>query len=202
MFSDEHSGDATGIWSSLSMARPHQLHADAFASATALRDSLADDLLKWQLMETRLRRASQEVPQYCRMVFTKCEGLVTRFDNLSAHELDRTHDLQAFIAKFASLKRDMAGVLAMMSDKCDNAPSAAQQTLIPSPHISTLSTDPPLPTPPATHCDEFSHTVIAAVTTSDLHNVAPPISAPNHAPQNHGSNDGAASHITAVSSVD
>jgi hypothetical protein len=129
------------------------------------------------------------------MFFTKCEGLVTRFDNLSAQELDRTHDLQAFSAKFASLKRDMAGVLAMMSEECDNDPSAAQQTLIPSPHIST---DPPLPPPPPAHCDELSHTVIAAVTTSDLHNVAPP----NHAPQNYGSNDGAASHITAVSSVD
>ena len=71
MFSDDNSGDATGIWSSLtqtfSKAGQHQLHADAFASATALRDSLADDLLKWQHMETRLRRASQEVPQYYRM---------------------------------------------------------------------------------------------------------------------------------------
>jgi hypothetical protein len=61
IFSDDNSGDATGIWSSLNMAGPHQLRADAFASATALRDSLADDLLKWQHMDTRLRRASQEV---------------------------------------------------------------------------------------------------------------------------------------------
>ena len=83
------------------MAAPQQhttLAADAYAAATVLRNSLADDLLKWQLMETRLRRASQEVPQYCRLVFTKCEGLVTRFDNLSTHELGQTQELQTFTA--------------------------------------------------------------------------------------------------------
>ncbi len=118
MYSDENLGDPDPLWSSSlnmahKMAGPHKLHADAFAAATALRDSLAHDLLQWQIMETRLRRASREVPQYCRLVFTSCEGLKTRFDNLSAHELGQTQELQAFSAKLASLKRDMEGVLAL-----------------------------------------------------------------------------------------
>jgi hypothetical protein len=148
-------------------------------------------------METRLRRASQEVPQYCRMVFTKCEGLVTRFDNLYTHELGQTQELQTFTAKFDALKRDLVGVLAMMSEECDIAPSL-----------------PPV-TPPPTHCAVLSHTVNADVTAPDLYNVGTvvaPRPPPNHATQNHGSessDDGAASHITtstrgltSVSSVD
>jgi hypothetical protein len=92
MISDDNSGDPERFWSTFNMAGPQQLNADAFAAATALRDSLADNLLQWQLMETKLRRACWEVPQYCRMVFTKCEGLLTRFDNLSTHELCQTQE--------------------------------------------------------------------------------------------------------------
>jgi hypothetical protein len=123
-FPDDNSGDASA-YLYLNMAEPQQhntLAADAFAAATALRQSLADDLLQWRLMETRLPRASREVPKYCRSVFTRCEGLLTRFDNLSTHELGQTQELQAFTAKFAALKRDLVGVLAMMSVQCDNAP--------------------------------------------------------------------------------
>jgi hypothetical protein len=177
MFSDENSGDPNRLWLSLNMAGPHQLNADAFAAATALRNSLADDLFQWQLMETRLRRASREVLQYCRSVFTRCDDILTWFYNFSTHELGQTQELQAFSAKFASLKRDMVGcsaLLAMMSAEFDNAASAAQKALILSPHIST---DPPLP-PHPTHCDESYETKAQTGTSSqDL------VAQQNQAPQ-------------------
>jgi hypothetical protein len=123
--------------------------------------------------------------------------LVTRFDNLSAHEVGQTTELQLFRAKFPSLKRDLGRVLEMMSEECDNAPSAAQQALIASPHIST---DPPLP--PLTHCAVLSPTFNAALTAAHLHNVGMVVAPPIQATQNHGSDDGAvlASHVTPVSS--
>jgi hypothetical protein len=103
---DTNSGDNYRFMSSLNVEGPLQylppqnaLADDAFANAS--QDSLVDNLRQWQLMDTRLRRASREVPQYCRSVFTRCDGLVTRFDNLSAHELGQTQELQAFRAKFA-----------------------------------------------------------------------------------------------------
>jgi hypothetical protein len=37
--------------------------------ADALRDSLADDLVRWQTLETRLRRASRDIPQHWRTVY-------------------------------------------------------------------------------------------------------------------------------------
>jgi hypothetical protein len=153
IFPDDHSGDVSA-YRYLNMAEPQQhstLAADAFAAATALRQSLADDLLQWRLMETRLPRASREVPKYCRSVFTRCEGLLKRFENLSTHELGQTQELQAFTAKFAALKRDLVGMLAMMSAQCDNGPSAARQALIASPHISTDPPMHPLPPPPSSN---------------------------------------------------
>jgi hypothetical protein len=193
IFSDEYSGDSEQFLSSLNMAGPYE-------AATALRDSLADDLVQWQLLETRLRRASREIPIYCRSVFTKCDALVTRFDNLSAHEVGQTTELQHFSAKFPSLTRDLARVLQMMTEQCDIAPSAAQQALIASAHISTDPPMPPLPpqAPPPTHCAVLSHTVNADVTARDLHNVGTVVTPPNQAPKKHGSDDGAASHITTV----
>jgi hypothetical protein len=111
---DDNSGDTNRLWS-LNMTEPQQLHgvlgvahADEFASANALRDSLADDLLKWQVMESRLRRASREAPLLSKSVFTRCYDTLTKFSNLSAHELDRTQDLQAFSAKIASLNAAQA----------------------------------------------------------------------------------------------
>jgi hypothetical protein len=176
LFPDENSG----AWSPLiqsqfqtfNMAAPQQhntLAADAYAAATAMRDSLADNLAQWQILETRLRHARREVPAYCRSVFTTCDGVVRQFDNLSAHEVGQTTELQIFSSKFRSLKRDLERVLPMMTAECDIAPSAAQPALIASAHIST---DPPMP---------------------PLPDLPPPVVAlPYQAPQN----DGAASHIT------
>jgi hypothetical protein len=112
----------------------------ARAAVNVLRDSLANDLLQWQILETKLRRAERDVPQYCRMVFTKCEVLVTRFDNLSECELGQ--EMQAFCDKFASLKRDLGGVLDMMSEeyKADDDHYAALLALDASLHNSP---DPP-----------------------------------------------------------
>jgi hypothetical protein len=80
MFSDENSGPILGdpdrLWLFLNMAGSHQLNSDAFAAqaATALRDSLADDLLQWQLMETWLLRASREVPT---THYARCDDTLT-----------------------------------------------------------------------------------------------------------------------------
>ncbi len=85
----------------------------------------------------------------------------------------------------------------MMSEECDNAPSAAQQALIASPHILTDPPMPPLP-PPSTHYAVLSSPFNAALTASDLHNVGTVVAPQIQAPQTHGSYDGAASHITTV----
>jgi hypothetical protein len=175
------------------LAAPQQQHtehnavaADAHTAATALRDSLADNLAQWQILETRLRNARREVPVYCRSVFKRCDDVIGQFDNLSAHEVGQTTELQIFCTKFRSLRRDMDAVLPMMTAECDIAPSAAQPALVSSAHMSAAnSADPPMPPLPA-----FPPPVVAP---------------PNQAPQN----DGAASHVTSstrelttVSSVD
>jgi hypothetical protein len=147
--------------------------ADAYAAATVMRDSLADNLMTWHILETRLRNARREVAGYYRSVFTRCDDVVRQFDNLSAHAVGQTTELHIFSTKFRSLQRELDRVLPMMTAECEMAPSAAQPALIASAGFSAAdSADPPMP---------------------PLPDSLPPVVAPPYqAPQN----DGAACHVT------
>ena len=151
----------------------HTFSADAYAAATVLRDNLADNLAQWHILEARLRNARREVAGYYKSVFARCDAVVTKFDNLSAHEVGQTTELHIFCTKFRSLQRDLDRVLPMMEADCDPAPSAAQPALIASAgFLAADSADPPMPPLPGS---------LPPV-------VAPPYQAPP--------NDGAACHVT------
>jgi hypothetical protein len=147
---------------------------DAYQAATALRNSLANDLLQWTLLERRLRRDGREVLTYYKSVFVRCDGLITRFDLLSAHEVCGTPELST---KFASHKRDLERVLQTMTEECEEC------------HISTDPPAPPLP--PRARAPEAAECAAAPPPT---HNVGTVVAPPYPAPQSVGSDTGAASY--------
>ena len=129
-------GDSRDSWSPLNtMSGPQHsaLTDDAFHAATALRDSLANDLHRWTLLERRLRRYGREIATYYQSVFARCDSLITRFDSLSAHDVCGTPD---FSRRFASHKQDLERVLQSMTEDCEEC------------HISTDPVAPPLPPRP------------------------------------------------------
>ena len=159
----------------------HTFSADAYAAATVLRDNLADNLAQWHILEARLRNARREVAGYYKSVFARCDAVVTKFDNLSAHEVGQPTELQIFCTKFRSLQRDLDRVLPMMTADCDPAepaPSAAQPALIASAgFLAADSADPPMPPLPGS--------------------LPPVVAPPYQAPPNDGAaNDGAACNVT------
>jgi hypothetical protein len=59
----------------------------AHAAANALRDSLANNLLQWQILETKLSRADRDVPQYSRMVSTQLTRPSNSWSRITNHNI-------------------------------------------------------------------------------------------------------------------